>query len=335
VGLVQDRFTWAFSDDYGQGLTDPFLGIGPDNREEINVIASGPRLFLPFGRRTSLELQGTYSERRFDESTNVDSDSVLAELGLYRQTSSTARFGLVANSNEIDYVDVISPEYQIDRLALRYEKELATGRVLADLGKNEVSSAGLESDEPTYNFVWTRSLTARSNLSIRAAREYTDSGTAPVPGLDEESFTDVIVSPNPFEQLRFEVAYVLTMSRTVVSADVGSWKDEYVGDASFDNDATALRLSFVRTITPRLSLGMSYDDIERDFAGVAGAQFESEDSWTRLWLNRAFGRRFNLGVAVSNYDRNGPETYDERRYELRFGYSPTDSGSAAMAAVGR
>ncbi|HEX7236588.1 MAG TPA: hypothetical protein VF405_06470, partial [Gammaproteobacteria bacterium] len=339
VDLVQDRFTWELTDAYGQGITDPFAGIGPGNREKVNVIATGPRIDLPLGGRTSLELSGTYSERRFDESTQVDSDSLLYELGMHRQISETARVGVVASSNDVDYVDVIAPKYQIDRLGLRYEKELATGRVLADAGKNQISSGGFDSDEPLYNLVWTRSLTARSELNIRAAREITDAGaalgTALVPGIEGSSFTDVVVNPNPFEQRRFGASYVLTMSRTVVSAGLDSTKDEYFGNALYDNDSTALHVSFVRTISQQLSFGIGYDRIDRDFTDAAGAQPDGRDDWTGAWLSRAFGRRFSLGLAISSYDRSGAQSYDEQRYELRFGYSPTDSGATAMSSVGR
>lgn len=339
VDIVQDRFSWEFTDAYGQGIMDPFAGIGPGNREKVNVLGTGPRAALPLGDRTSVELRGTYSERRFDESTQVDSDSQVYELIVYRQISLTARVGIAASSNDVEYVDVIAPKYQIDRLSLRYEKELATGRVLADAGKNEISSGGIKGDEPLYNFVWTRSLTARSELSLRAAREITDAGAAfgnaLVPGLEGSSFTDIVVTPNPFEQRRLGVSYVLTMSRTVVSAGLDSWKDEYIGSALYDNDSTAMQLSFVRTISPRLSVGVGYNRIDRDFTDAAGAQPDGQDDWTGAWLTRALGRRFSLGVAISSYDRSGVESYDEQRYELRIGYSPTDSGAAAMASVGR
>jgi len=339
VDLVEDRVSWGFTDAYGQGITDPFAGIGPGNREKINIVGTGPRLALPLGARTSLELRGTYSERRFAESAQVDSDSVLYDLGLYRQTSTTARVGLIVSLNDVEYVDVIAPEYQIDRLALRYEKELATGRVLADAGKNEISSRGYKSDEPLFNFVWTRSLTARSDLSVRAGREITDAGgalgTTLVPGLEGSSFTDVVVTPNPFEQRRIGVSYVLTMSRTVVSLGLDSLKDEYIGNAIYDNDSTTMHLSFVRTISPRLSFGIGYDRIDRDFTDTAGAQPDGQDDWTGAWLSRSLGRRFSVGLGISRYDRSGPQSYDEKRYELRFGYSPTDSSASAMASVGR
>ena len=336
IDVIQDRFSWAFNDDFGQGITDPFGGIGPRNRESINTLSTGPRVALPVGARMNLDMRATYAERRFDESDNVDSDSVQSELALYRQVSTTARFGIVAGSNDVEYVDVLAPEYQIDRLALRYEKQLATGRVQADVVTNEISSAGFTEDEPLYNFLWTRDLATRSELSIRATRELTDAGGVLTgliaPGPEGATFSDVLVTPNPLQQRRLGAAYVLTMSRTVLSAELNLWESEYVGNSLYDNDATTMHVSFVRTISPQLTLGIAYDDIDRDFTD---AQPDSEDSWVAVWMNRSFGRRMSLGLAISNYERGGVQTYDERRYEIRFGYSPTDSGAATMASVGK
>jgi len=336
IDVIQDRFSWTFADDFGQGITDPFGGIGPSNRESINTLSTGPRVALPLGARMNLEMRGTYAERRFDESNTVDSDSVQTEFALYRQASTTARFGIVAGSNDVEYVDVLAPEYQIDRFALRYEKLLATGRVQADLGTNEISSAGLTEDEPFYNFLWTRDLATRSELSIRATRELTDAGGVltglVAPGPEGANFTDVLVTPNPLQQRRLGAAYVLTMSRTVVSAELTSWESEYIGNSLYDNDATTLHVSLVRTISPRLDFGIAYDDINRSFTNP---QPDSDDSWVAVWVDRNFGRRMSLGLSISSYERGGAEEYDERRYEIRFGYSPTDSGAATMASVGR
>lgn len=339
IDLVRDHFSWVFSDAFGQGLTDPFGGIGPVNREEINVIGTGPRVDLPLGARMSLEIRGTYSERRFNESANVDSDALLSEVILYRQLSSTARVGIVAGSNDVEYVDVLAPRYQIDHWALHYEKRLATGRVAADLGQNEIGSGGFTQDGPLYSFLWTRSLRTRSELSVRAARELTDAGgvlaDAVVPGPEGTSLTDVIVIPNPLEQQRLGVTYVLTMSRNVVSAEIGSLKDEYIGTALYDNDARTMHLQFLRTISPRLNLGIAYDDIDRKFSDAAGPQPDSDDSWIAVWLNHSLGRRMSLGFAISNYVHSSIGTFDERRYELRFSYSPTDSAAATMSSIGR
>lgn len=337
VDVIEDRFKWTFNDSHGQGMTDPYAGIGPGNREQVNVFATGPQVDLPLGARTTLELSATFSQRRFDESQTVDSDSLLSNIGVYRQLTSVSRVGLIIGSDDVEYVDVVAPDYKIDQVRVRYERQLATGRVLADVGTNEISAGGFANDGSLYDFRWSRALTARSELSVQAAQELTDAGGMLVTGLEPEfdggSFTDILVVPSPLEGQRLVLGYRLTMSRTAISASLGSFEEDYVGTAAADNDATRLHLDFVRTITPRLALGLAYDDVEREF--VDNAQPNSEDSWTSAWLYRTFGRRMFIGFGILNYDRAGTDSYGEERYEFRFGYSPTNSEVAAMASTRR
>jgi hypothetical protein len=125
------------------------------------------------------------------------------------------------------------------------------------------------------------------------------------------------------------------MSRTVVSAEIGVSEDSFVGATILNNDARSRRLSFIRTISPRLSFGLDHQVIERDFGDGGTAQPDGKDSAGSIWLTRQLGRRFSVAFAWSQYDRTGVQSYDERRYEIRFGYSPTDSGPTAMQSVGR
>ncbi|HEY3517012.1 MAG TPA: hypothetical protein VGL98_08185 [Gammaproteobacteria bacterium] len=336
VHIIPQRFSWEFNDYHGQGITDPYAAIGPGNREQLNVFTTGPSVDLPLGARTSLELGATLSRRRFDE-TAVDSDSKLTEIGVHRQTSTTARLGLVVSTDKVEYVDVLAPEYDIDKLLVRYEKQLATGRVRADVGTNEISTGNFKSDGPLYYFIWTRSLTSRSGLSVRAGQELTDAGGALIeglnPGLEGSSFPDVVVTPSPLEQRRLSVSYELAMSRTTVNAGIGSYADDYFSGNAADNDWKTLHLSALRTISPKLNVGLDYDRVDREFGDIT--QPDSTDSWTGLWVNRAIGQRLFFGVVILMYDRSSVDSYDELRYELRFGYTPTRSQARAMASAGR
>ena len=165
IDLVRDVFSWDLREDYSQGRRDLFSPMGPNNRESINVIASGPQIDVPLGGRTTLSIGGDYSVRRYDESTNVDSDATVYELGLFRRTTGTSVVGLVATSDEVEYTDVNAPPYDINRVTLRYDKALATGRVFADIGSNEITYGNFQTDEPLIVFEWSRALTARSHLN--------------------------------------------------------------------------------------------------------------------------------------------------------------------------
>ena len=177
IGVVPNRFTWLFQEDFGQGLQDAFAPVGPNNRESINVATTGPTVNLPLGARTDFEMRGQYSARRYEHSSNVDTSSTVYELALFREATPTAKFGLIANSNDIEYTEVDAPPYKIERYSLRYEKTLATGHVRAEGGSNEISSVDRKDREPLFNFEWVRSVTARSDLSITGGREFTDSSS--------------------------------------------------------------------------------------------------------------------------------------------------------------
>ena len=333
--LAPERVSWLIDENFGQGLRDAFAPVGPNNRESFNVVSTGPRLDLPLGARTNLEMTGLYSSRRYDQSNGVDTDSVAYELGVFRQATATARFGLVANTNDIDYTNVDAPSYRIDRFSLRYDKRLASGRVRADAGKNEISSSGRTDDEPFFDFEWTRALSGRSDLTITATREFTDSGNqlaTTTPGSGTGA-SDILVTPNPLEEKRLNASYTVRMPRTSLSAGVGATNDRYVSDSTFDNDGTTVTLGLSHTISARLGIGLNYNSTRRDFTDPA--HVSDQDRTTSAWLNRSLGRKFGVAFGISRYARRGSQNFDENHYEVRFDYSPTGSATTAMRNIGR
>jgi hypothetical protein len=336
--LVRDIFSWDFRDNYSQGRRDQFQPIGPTNRESINVFSSGPQFDVALGGRTTLSIGGDYSTRRYDQSTSVDSDSVVYQLGLFRQASPTARIGIVANADNIDYVDSNAAPYDIDRLSLRYEKMLATGAVSTDIGTNKIRSRGVRTNRPLFTFGWSRSLTPRSALSITAARELTDSSNL-VSGTTRIDNTidvgDVLVSANPLEHKTLGISYVLTMARTDISFGVVDTDEAYVGATTLDNKFTTTRIGFHRALSPRMDLGSSYDKSRRDYQDSAVPRADDIDTVLSAWLSHSLGRRYIVALAWSDYRRRGSQALDESRYELRFGYSPTGNGVASLRSIGR
>jgi len=176
VGIVPDRFMWTFRGNEGQGVRDPAAAFGPLNRQSISTIGSGPKLSLPLGGRMSFSLDGEYSKRRYDQSVYPDSDSVLYDVGLFRRTSQTGRIGIQASTDTIDFSGISAPSYKIDSVSVRYEKTLATGRVIAAVGNNRADTGVATSSNPLVNFEWTRAVASRSTLSVNADRAFTDAG---------------------------------------------------------------------------------------------------------------------------------------------------------------
>jgi hypothetical protein len=335
VRLFRDSVSWLLHESYSQGRTDPFAAPGPNNRESINVFTTGPQFDVPLGGRTTVSAAALHSIRRYDESDALDSDARVYELGLYRQRSSVSRFGLVVTTNDVEFDLPATPEYAIDRLSLNYEKMLATGAIDVAIGTNEITLFGETLDEPLFNFSWNRQIAARSTLRIEAAQQFSDAGTELRLGSSEAPAGDLgtFVTASPFEQQQLFVSYSLAGTRTFFTASLGTTEEDYVGDA-LDNDNTTTTLSLRRIVTPRLDFGVVFSGIEREFV-VSATERPDTDKTISAWVNRSLGRVFGVALVLTRYERGGPESFDENRYDVRFTYSPSGSATTALGVAAR
>jgi hypothetical protein len=337
IDIVEERFDWSFEDYYSQGRTDALQAPSPLNREGINVFSSGPRVDLPLGQRTSLVLDANYQARRYEDSLSLDSDSVTRELGVVRQATQTTQLGLIASNDEIEYDQPGVSEYDIDSLSLRYEKRFATGGVRAVIGRNELEYVNVKYDGPLYDFNWSRDVATRSTLTFSATREFTDSGSLFAPessGPGGDDVTDVLLSPNPVEREQLGVVYSLMSDRTVFSVGTTMLDDSYVGDPTLDNDSLFGTVSFSRALSPRSGAGVAFDKVRREYSDVALAG-EEDDAIATFWINYALGRQFDAAFVATRYERDGLQSFDETRYEVRFFYSPSDSATTALSRTRR
>jgi hypothetical protein len=338
IGIVPGLFSWTFRGNRSGAARDPFAPIGPFNRGSILTLGSGPLFDLPLGSRTSFSIGSEYSTRRFNDAINVDSDAVLYRLGVFRQTSRSARFGISLASSDTDYPNVDAPSYQIDTSSVRYEKSLATGRVIAAIGRSELEIDNARSDEPLLEFEWTRDLATRSSLSVRAARGFTDAGNllaitaAPAA---TENVMDVVISASPVERKSAEITYQLNGTRTRSEITLGSFEDAFLTTPAFDNESTYTRVALNRIVSSRLGVNIAWTRVLRAETAPLSELPRNEDSVLSAWINRALGRRYSLAFVVTRYERGGQDTFGERRYELRLGYNPARGGSNDVGLVGR
>ena len=328
IDLIEDRFSWNFSERLDQGQLDAFAPIGPNNRETINVFTHGPRLDIPFGR-TSLGMSAYRSQRRYDESAQIDNENDNFEISLARQASRTASYALVASTSETEFEGNIAPGYEIDRVVIRMNKLQSRGELNVDIGTNEISSATQSQRDPVLSVDWSRSLSGRSDIGIAALREFSDSGNY------AGDAAGTLVTTAPFEQKRLDVSYDLTGARTSVSLGMGIGEEDYAGGTTFDNDFENAYLAITYRSTARLQFGFDYDLYDRTSPVMAGPGSSQEDRTAGVWLNRLLGRSFSVALDISRYEGSGAFSVDETRTELRFSYSPTGDTAAALQSIGR
>jgi hypothetical protein len=325
--MVQDRFFWNFEGRLDQAQSDPFAARGPTNRETVVDLTTGPRLDIPFGR-TSLAVGANRRARRYEESTQNDSDSDDLQISLSRQVRPATAFALVADASETNFIGVEAPTYRINQLFVRIDRTARRSTLSADLGTNEIDSNTQSRRDPLFNVAWTRSLGARSVVGITATEAFRDTGDVGIGGSE-------IVTPSPFEQRSVALDYTLEGQRTIVGVGLSTGDEDYAGGTTIDNAYRSADLTIDYRVTPRLGLGFLYQWYGRDYEDASAPSTAQEDRTAGVWLNRALGRRFSIAFDLSRYEADGAQNVEEERWELRFTYSPIGTASSSLGSIGR
>jgi hypothetical protein len=324
LAIVPERFRWSLEGSYGQGATDPFALEGPSNRESIRVVQTGPELTLPFSDRMGLLLKGQFSDRSYSLSDQLDNESVRSEVTLFRQASRTARFNVSFVNSDIEYQSLL-PGYEIESLAVGYTKQLASGNVVAQAGRNRVVFEESETSGPLYRIEWRRNLTAKTRLGLIASQQLTDAGElfGLVTGqIAADRPLGILLTSNPLQQSQVGVEYGYFGDRTSISLRLANTREEYEVNSSIDNDNVNTTIDFRRALTMSWSLGASASTLEREFKEVVQT---TDDLYWSVYLNRKFARRFILDLSVGKNERSGENEPEERLYAIRFVYTPRET----------
>ncbi|HMB71948.1 MAG TPA: hypothetical protein VKQ06_00140 [Gammaproteobacteria bacterium] len=330
---VPDRFSWYVGGRGGQGRTDPFGVESPENRENIDIYETGPRVTLPFGQRTSAELSATAGRRYFEVSSSLDSATTDVEAGLYRVLSPTSQLGLVVSTRSTEY-DLSIYDNDVERAYLAYTKEFATGSAALSVGSNRVDNGTSVETGPYLFAQWQRRVGARSVFTTTLMNQYVDAAD----NIDYERLivfggdpggldSSVLLSQDVYESTDLLTSLTINGTRTTVTFGASLGEARYMTDFALDNDVINLSAVVERDMSSRMALGFEFDYAHRDF--VLGPQ-EDDDKFIRLWLQREFSGPFSGRLGFGHNARSGNETadYDENVWTLGFQYDIRSSGGA-------
>ena len=327
ISLVPQRLDWMIENRFGQVATDPFAPEGPENREYLNVFETGPDIYLPLGARTTLGGSARYTDRRWQDSDELDSEILAGELRVIRQLSPTQQLGLAAGMRSIDFDGEDVPRYEVYSAYASYQRRLATGEVGIDLGANRLQVAGRSDTGLLLRANWSRELTPRSTLSLEVGREFQDAGdqlggdslaqtgfgaTGGVGGLVAEPY---VLS---FAALRYE----LTRDRATFSLGAGYDRERYDTTTALNRDSVfgdaGVTYRFSPRLTAELRLTLRREDFDALEAGTA------DEITVIAGLSQRLGREFDvrLQYQYSERDADFGFDYEENRASLLLVWTP-------------
>ncbi len=338
--IIPDRLAWTLQDSYGQVRINQLAAVSALNREDYNLLETGPRLTFLLGKgRTSLQIDARY-ERVDYEIAATDNQSTLLQVQAVRQASARQQFGLLAasRSTKFDATSVSITDYDRHQLAANWRLRGARTEFRIEGGYSIVDD-GNSTANPLVRVNFSRELSRRMTLSAQARSEVVGAGDAlrfdqSASGIGRRT-AEVATTSEPFTYREAGFSLVYEGSRYRSAFDVSKGSDRYSIGNRDDRDREFARLRFDARVSPRWTIGSTIDYRKEGFPNLLDTDSESKSAWLNAtcMLGDAVQLSGEVGYRMrdSTY-ANG--SYDEAVARLRVsygfgrGYRPTELRNA-------
>jgi hypothetical protein len=330
--FVPQRFVWVAQDNYGQVSRNRQVADNPDNLQDINYFSTGPDITLPFGSRTTVQLQGRWADAYY-EAGNQDSVTTTGSLALVRQLSDAAALSLNGSYSEIDFdQDEVFVDYTVEQAFLRLSLTGARTTLTLDGGGSrlERDRGSSKSDSVLARLDFGRQVGARSTLRLVAGTM--PSNTQQSFRLDQEiGGVDVgpdseVVAGDSFRSDYAYVTFATDWERDSLTVLLSGRSQDHEVFETQNRDQYRGTVTYTHDLTRSLSMDVRGTYLDEKFTET-GFGF---DQWgAGLGMRWELTERISLRARVDHYvgsSDDGTRDYTENRAYLGISYSSGRGG---------
>ncbi len=271
LGIVPDTFLWAVEDTYGQITINQFEPVTPENRQNINNFSTGPDLILRLGGQSDLTFSGRYGDVMYEESDQIDEQTLKASLAFRRKLSENASWGIVATDTRVEYDAPGNPEYDRPAVYATWSAKGDRQSLSADLGANRIETDTESFTKPLVRLKWNRRVAPSWTMDLNLASEYQNTSEQFISrNLQPDLGTaDVLASANPAAAYYGSLLFAFERPRTRLSLGGGYSQLDYVNDVGVNENSWYGTGEFSRQMTPRLQGFVTYRYEQNEYETVA------------------------------------------------------------------
>jgi hypothetical protein len=320
--VVPDRFDWIVEENFGQARRDPLAPVTPDNRENVNLLATGPDLVFGIGTGLKGKLAARYLRVDFEES-DFGSERYSALASVTRALSSGAELGAHIGTDRVMPEDEITGggEYDRHELFANYSLEGSRTRYSLDAGVTRLERGELSDSGLLLRFDARREIGKRMALSVGFGREYSDSGQTlrflqGVSGVDTDPGS-LVASPDPFVNEYFTAGWDAAGRRTRLSVSAAHFDHDYPDQPLQNRKQITADARIARDLGPSLTASLDGSYLREDYVNIVGDYSETS---LGIGLNWRVGRQLFLEALIDRVSRSSDSVnteFDENRAWLR------------------
>jgi hypothetical protein len=323
--LVPQALFWNISDNFGQGVSDPFAAVTPENRENINYFSTGPQALLPLGSQADLlDLNATYG-RTYYQKSDIDNQRFGGGVGYVHRLSATTEVSLNLHDERVDYSnDVLNPDFSQAEAFAHLDSKGSRTTLSADLGYNRLSGLGSSTGSVLARAEVSRKISASSTVSLSAGHEYSDAVSAfqisQVLGGANLNTQQTVQAGGPFTATFETAGWNFFRSRTGFGLQLSHFKDAYVQGSSLDDTRTQIDGNISRLLTPTIRIVLAESYYRQVFTSSVGSATQIMTDARLTWqMSRRLSMAFDYNLAKRHADI-ADTGYTENRIWLSIAY---------------
>lgn len=176
--ISPQRFLWTLEDNYQQGLVNSTGVDTPANRTNLNVLSTGPDVYLRIAPVHTLALGARVGDV-YTGQVNADNKRFTGTAGWLYQYSPTTTLSLNYRALDVKYDNtVLNNDFVTQDVFFRGQFQPSRSQYVIDLGNTRTSfDRGADVKGTLARFSWIRQATQESRFGVSASRELSNTGT--------------------------------------------------------------------------------------------------------------------------------------------------------------
>ncbi len=309
------HFEWVFNNNFTQSVIDPLASDSPSNRQNVNVISTGPNYILRLNPRNNLQLEARVENYNYQ----VYADNNRASTAIrWLHTINSAFVVSLNNESELARFDneTVNLDFQRNDLFIGANYTRGENVLLAEYGVSSIKNEYIEDiSSDRYLLSITNSRTRTSSVRFVYLNYLSNTGNQVLrldPGDNGDGPPIDTVANDVFVNEGYRIQYNKNITNGVIGVNLFTDTRRYERSTALDIDYSGFSANIRWYLRRNSSFVLGYRQIETDYVDP-GSLREDADKIYSAQYRYSIKRNLSVGLLASQLERIS--TIDTRSYE--------------------
>lgn len=319
------QFEWVFNDNFTQSVIDPLGSDAPSNRQNINVLSTGPNYTIRFNPRSNLRIESRIENYSFE--VNTDNNRGFLALRYLHNMNSAVTISL-NNEGEITRFDdsINNIDFNRNDVFLGFNYARGLNALDAEYGITHITNEGspdLNTDR--YLLTFSNQRTQTSSINFTYQRLLSDTGSNVLNLNGDQDLTNLVdsVGNDIFIDENYRFDYLKSLSGGSVSFGLYANDRGYRGSPTLDENSDGAYITFLWNLQRNSSVNFNLRGVNTYFSDPATNREDTDKSYSATYT---YGLRRNMNISIQATGRDRlstqiTESYDDLRIFISLNYT--------------